>query len=75
MSELLGRPLWPGENVHHKNGVRHDNRPENLELWIVSQPAGQRLDEVLAWVLHLSQRYAPELKQMRLSPNVNVIAP
>lgn len=30
--ETLGRRLGPDEVVHHRNGVRHDNRPENLEV-------------------------------------------
>lgn len=32
MEQTLGRPLNRNESVHHRNGVKADNRPENLEL-------------------------------------------
>lgn len=42
MEQVLGRKLTTNEFVHHKNGVRNDNRPENLELWLKAQPPGIR---------------------------------
>ena len=50
MEEMLGRPMLPEETVHHLNGVRTDNRPENLELW-VSTRSGQRVEDLIAFVV------------------------
>ena len=57
MHERLGRKLLPGENVHHINGKRDDNRPENLELWVTMQPSGQRPEDLVAFAKEILKRY------------------
>lgn len=57
MERILGRPLIRGETVHHRNGVRADNRPENLELWVRPQPSGIRATDAVAWALETLVRY------------------
>ncbi len=65
MERVLGRPLLSGEEVHHINGDRGDNRPENLELWVVRQPKGQRPADLVEWAHEILRRYGGDNDQRR----------
>lgn len=64
MEQILGRRLYPFENVHHKRpGSRADNRPENLELWVTHQPNGWRVEDMVTFVVD----YYPDLVRKQLA--------
>jgi hypothetical protein len=67
MMAMLGRPLVRGESVHHRNGVRSDNRPENLELWVGPIRRGARATDLVC--IHCGR---PWLAEAPAAPKVPI---
>ena len=60
IEQHIGRKLLPTENIHHLNGNRSDNRIENLEIWNISQPPGQRIEDKIKWAKEILAHYNPD---------------
>jgi hypothetical protein len=67
MEQTLGRPLEADEEVHHKNRIRDDNDPSNLELWCTPQPRGGRAEDLVAFYVGRYPELAARLLAEALS--------
>ena len=55
--EYYNVKLTKNQNIHHKNGIKNDNRIENLELWDSSQPYGQRIEDKIDYYHNFIMQY------------------
>lgn len=76
MSNYINRPLIKGETVHHLNGIKNDNRIENLELWSKEHGSGQRVSDKIRYALEIIETYGydPEAYEDHLeAENIYVV--
>jgi hypothetical protein len=72
MERHLGRSIKPFESVHHKNGIRHDNRIENLELRARHHGPGQSIEDLLDFVV---ENYPEAVAaRLRARPQLRLVA-
>lgn len=65
MEKHIGRRLLSEESVHHKNGVKDDNRIENLELWSSNHPYGQRVEDKVHHARQMLATYGSDEERER----------
>ena len=63
MSQRIGRPIRKTERVHHIDGDRKNNKPENLELWSSNHPCGQRVADLVKWAREILKTYGHEFPE------------
>jgi hypothetical protein len=64
MSQIIGRPIEKGETIHHKNGIKTDNSPENLELRISNHGQGQRIEDLVPYWKKMLALYEPIVNKL-----------